>query len=62
MGHAITINSTLQSHLIKNHGGPQKEYSCSGTPADCVKLGINELMDRKPIFVFQKKSWIKFVN
>ncbi len=48
MGHAITINSTLQSHLIKNHQGPQKEYSCSGTPADCVKLGINELMDRKP--------------
>ena len=48
MGHAITINSTLQTHLIKDPQGPQKEYSCSGTPADCVKLGINELMDRKP--------------
>ncbi|MDR2626896.1 MAG: 5'/3'-nucleotidase SurE [Dysgonamonadaceae bacterium] len=23
-------------------------YSCSGTPVDCVKLAINELLDRKP--------------
>ena len=28
--------------------GPQKEYQCSGTPADCVKLAVNELLDRKP--------------
>jgi 5'-nucleotidase len=28
--------------------GPQLEYSCSGTPADCVKLAVNELLDRKP--------------
>jgi 5'-nucleotidase len=25
-----------------------KVYSCSGTPVDCVKLGINEVLDRKP--------------
>jgi len=48
MGHAITINSTLHSHLIKSNKGTHTEYSCSGTPADCVKLGINELMERKP--------------
>ena len=48
MGHAITINSTLQCSKIKIDEGPQKEYSCSGTPADCVKLGINELLYRKP--------------
>ena len=41
MGHAITINSTLQCHNIKIDDGPQQEYTCSGTPADCVKLGIN---------------------
>jgi 5'-nucleotidase len=23
-------------------------YSCSGTPVDCVKLGINEILERKP--------------
>ena len=48
MGHAITINSTLQCHKNKVSDGPQQEFSCSGTPADCVKLGINELLDRKP--------------
>ncbi|MBT6161035.1 5'/3'-nucleotidase SurE [Flavobacteriaceae bacterium] len=48
MGHAITINSTLYCHKIKNVEGPQMEYSCSGTPADCVKLAVNELLDRKP--------------
>ena len=48
MGHAITINSTLHCNEIKIYDGPQKEYSCSGTPADCVKLGINEILDRKP--------------
>ena len=48
MGHAITINSTLQYHKIKIDDGPQIEYSCSGTPADCVKLGINEILDVKP--------------
>ena len=48
MGHAITINSTLHCSKIKLDDGPQKEYSCSGTPADCIKLAVNELMDRKP--------------
>lgn len=48
MGHAITINSTLNCTEITVDDGPQKEYQCSGTPADCVKLAIRELMDRKP--------------
>ena len=48
MGHAITISSTLHCSKIKLDDGPQKEYSCSGTPADCIKLAVNELMDRKP--------------
>ena len=48
MGHAITINSTIECSKVTFDKGPQKEYSCSGTPADCVKLGINELLERKP--------------
>jgi 5'-nucleotidase len=48
MGHAITINSTLHCEQIKVADGPQIEYSCSGTPADCVKLAVNELLDRTP--------------
>ncbi len=48
MGHAITINSTLHCSEIHVTDGPQREYSCSGTPADCVKLAVNELLERKP--------------
>lgn len=48
MGHAITINSTLYVERVKVDDGPQIEYSCSGTPADCVKIAINEILDRTP--------------
>ena len=48
MGHAITINSTLHCSKISPKSSKRLEYSCSGTPADCVKLAVNELMPRKP--------------
>ncbi|GAA4886608.1 5'/3'-nucleotidase SurE [Flaviramulus aquimarinus] len=48
MGHAITLNSTLYAEQVFIDDGPQKEYSCSGTPADCVKLAIREILDRTP--------------
>ncbi|MBL4887123.1 MAG: 5'/3'-nucleotidase SurE [Flavobacteriaceae bacterium] len=48
MGHAITINSTLYCSPISVDKGPQIEYSCSGTPVDCVKLAVNEILNRKP--------------
>lgn len=48
MGHAITINSTLRADLVKIDDGPQKEYSVSGTPVDCVKLAVNVILDRRP--------------
>ncbi|WP_298900446.1 5'/3'-nucleotidase SurE [uncultured Psychroserpens sp.] len=48
MGHAITINSTLHIDKITNDADQFEEYSCSGTPADCVKLGVREILKRKP--------------
>lgn len=49
MGHAITINDTLYCNKIKiTNGDPQVEYSCSGTPVDCVKIAVNEILKRKP--------------
>ena len=48
MGHAITIEATLRCDKVIIDDGPQKEYSCSGTPVDCVKLAVNKLLDRKP--------------
>ncbi len=46
MGHAITINSTLRINEVFIDG--QKEYACSGTPVDCIKLAVNKLLPRKP--------------
>lgn len=48
MGHAITIDSTLTCDKITVDKGNQIEYKCSGTPADCVKLGVREVLGRKP--------------
>ncbi|WP_299228419.1 5'/3'-nucleotidase SurE [uncultured Psychroserpens sp.] len=48
MGHAITINSTLYVEKVTIDKGKQIEYSCSGTPADCIKLGVREILDRRP--------------
>ncbi|MCK0146403.1 5'/3'-nucleotidase SurE [Arenibacter sp. F26102] len=50
MGHAITIDNTLyiKKLTVDLESGAKEEYSCSGTPADCVKLGLQELLDRRP--------------
>ena len=47
MGHAITINSTLRMNKVKIYG-VLHEYSCTGTPVDCVKLAVNKILHRKP--------------
>ena len=47
-GHAITIEETIRCEKVVIDNGPQKEYACSGTPVDCVKLAINKILDRKP--------------
>ena len=48
MGHAITLDATLYVEQVFVNEGPQTEYSCSGTPADCVKLAIREKLHRRP--------------
>lgn len=49
MGHAITVNDTLYcDKTVIDKNAPQSEYSCSGTPVDCVKLAVNEILKRKP--------------
>ncbi|MDR0364279.1 MAG: 5'/3'-nucleotidase SurE [Bacteroidales bacterium] len=46
-GHAFTTETPLRLHLIKEEED-YIEYSCSGTPADCVKLGCQMVLKRKP--------------
>ena len=50
MGHAITVDSTLFSKkvVIDQKNGAPSEYSTSGTPADCVKLALKVILDRRP--------------
>ncbi len=48
MGHAITVNSTLYVEEVQIDPGGDTEYSCSGTPADCVKLAVKQVLGRRP--------------
>jgi 5'-nucleotidase len=48
MGHAITLNSTLFINKVSLENAIVTEYSCSGTPVDCVKLAVNEILHQKP--------------
>ena len=47
MGHAITINHPLRLNRVDLFDGVES-YSCSGTPVDCVKLAIYEVLKCKP--------------
>lgn len=47
MGHAITIHDPIRLSKDNSYSGVEA-YACSGTPVDCVKLGIYELLGRKP--------------
>ncbi|MGY6647225.1 5'/3'-nucleotidase SurE [Wenyingzhuangia sp. IMCC45574] len=47
-GHAITIDAILELKPQKVDGDALVEVACTGTPADCVKLAINEVLDTKP--------------
>lgn len=47
MGHAITVNQILRldkSDIFKE----VEAYTCTGTPVDCVKLSISEVLNRRP--------------
>ena len=46
--HAITINKPFRCNKVKIDNGKQLEFSCSGTPVDCIKLALSKILDRKP--------------
>lgn len=49
MGHAITVNNTLfleQVYIDKTND--IKEFACSGTPVDCVKIAVDQILKKKP--------------
>ncbi|WP_413511449.1 5'/3'-nucleotidase SurE [Myroides odoratus] len=48
MGHAVTINNTLTLEKVNIDPELTHEYACSGTPVDCVKIALGQILDRKP--------------
>lgn len=49
--HAVTIAHPLRLEQISKEED-YEEYSCNGTPADCVKLAFKIVMRRRPDFLF----------
>lgn len=47
MSSAITSEVPIKYSLVKEESG-LTIYKCTGTPVDCVKLAINEVLERKP--------------
>lgn len=47
MSHAITVKHPLYTKLVIEQEN-LRVYKVNGTPVDCVKLGIGQLLDRKP--------------
>ena len=47
MSSAITSENPIRYNLVKREHG-LTIYECTGTPVDCVKLAINEVLERKP--------------
>ena len=43
----LTSEVPISAHLIKSEEG-LTVYSCSGTPTDCVKLALDQLLQRMP--------------
>lgn len=50
-GHAITFKP-MKLKDVSMEGLNIKAYSLDGTPADCIKFGVEHLMDKKPDVIF----------
>ena len=44
---AITVNTPIRYWKISEADG-FKSFKCNGTPTDCVKLALHDVLDRKP--------------
>lgn len=47
VGHGITLHQPIRSQKTRVNGS-QSGFAVNGTPADCVKLGLAELLDSLP--------------
>ncbi|MBE9241742.1 5'/3'-nucleotidase SurE [Synechocystis salina] len=51
-GHGLTLHRPIRAGMVEDVFDPRiKAWSCSGTPADCVKFALHAVMPRYPDFV-----------
>lgn len=50
MSHALTVKHPLYLHTVKEEAG-LSVYKSNGTPADCIKIGLHKILERKPDYV-----------
>lgn len=52
-GHSITLHSPVMVEEVKAYCNAKKAWTITGTPGDCVKIGINAILskDEKPDLV-----------
>ncbi|MFH0894422.1 MAG: 5'/3'-nucleotidase SurE [Bacteroidota bacterium] len=47
MSHALTVSTFLRLRKLKDENG-YLEYTCSGTPVDCLKLALHVVLNKQP--------------
>ncbi|MEB3311812.1 MAG: 5'/3'-nucleotidase SurE [Snowella sp.] len=51
-GHGLTLHRPIRAEVVEEVFHPQvTAWSCSGTPADCVKFALSAVMPEQPDFV-----------
>jgi len=45
---ALTVTQPIRFKKLNEEEEGLERYSCTGTPTDCVKLALNEILSRKP--------------
>lgn len=50
-GHSLTLHTPLRVKEIDMDNGVKAAWAISGTPSDCVKLGLNIILDEQPDLV-----------
>lgn len=56
VGHAITLAYPLRVKVV-NKNGAFFGYSVTGTPADCVKIAVQELLETPPDIILSGINW-----
>ena len=48
--HSITVDIPIRFRKIRTEENTTY-FSCTGTPVDCVKMALNQILDRKPDYL-----------